>query len=293
MSARSLIGGLAFVAAALCASPDVAGAEQKLTAIKIGEPVAVDGKAGESFWAKVRPVTVQDVAAKIPVTLKAAYDNENIYILASYPDETESRQHRTLKWNAERNVYLDGPEREDVLVLKWNMSPYPSGLTLKEDQPYRADEWFWKACRTDVSGHADDKQHVYSATPGPNTIMLVSKTGQVFYLDRPGDKGEPAYDTPLYAGYQGDRAPKFVSRTPTGSRADVRAKGEWQDKTWTVEFSRRLDTGNDDDLRLQPGKTAQFGVSRYEIAGRDPEPASDTPLYGCGDVGELITLSFE
>jgi hypothetical protein len=35
-----------------------------------------------------------------------------------------------------------------------------------------------------------------------------------------------------------------------------------------------------------------FGVSRYEIAGRKPNPALQQPLYGAGDITEHLRLIF-
>ena len=36
----------------------------------------------------------------------------------------------------------------------------------------------------------------------------------------------------------------------------------------------------------------QFGVSRYEIAGRRAEKGIEEPLFGSGEVGERLTLTF-
>ena len=90
-----------------------------------------------------------------------------------------------------------------------------------------------------------------------------------------------------------DTIPMFDYQPPTGSRSDVRAKGTWKDNEWIVEFQRALQTGNNDDVQLNIKKTYLFGISRFEIAGRLPSPDIDEPLFGSGDVEQIITLSFE
>ena len=80
---------------------------------------------------------------------------------------------------------------------------------------------------------------------------------------------------------------------PSGSRADVRAKGQWQDGRWTIEFARPLQTGHSDDIAFRMDRRYRFGVSRFEIAGRKRNPALEQPDFGRGDVGELLYLVFQ
>ncbi|WP_173081092.1 ethylbenzene dehydrogenase-related protein [Fundidesulfovibrio magnetotacticus] len=243
-------------------------------------------------WAAAAALTVRDAVADIPVTLKALHDGQYVYIQTIFPDPDESRQHRTLRWDPGRRTYVDGPEREDAMVLKWSMVSHATGLTLHENAPYVADEWYWKACRSDHSGHADDKIQIYSAYPDPTAKALLSENGKLFYLTRKGDEGEEAVKALLYANYSGESVPKFAFARPSGSRADVRAKGHWREGRWTVAFARRLVTGHADDVAFSLDGAYPFGVSRFEIAGRDPEPGAEEPLFGCGDVGEILVLRF-
>lgn len=263
-----------------------------LVAERVDIPPLIDGSAVDDAWAKAQAVRVHDVVADIDITLKAVHDGERVYLLSQYPDATENRLHRQLLWNPALKSYQDGPTREDCLVLKWSMVSHETTLTLRENRPYQADIWFWKAHRTDSSGFADDKLQHYTTTRDKKAKMLISSEGNVFYLQRDGDEGTPPYQPLLHGGYVQDTMPKYALVTPSGSRADVRAKGIWQAGGWTIEFSRKLDTGHNDDVRFELSGRYPFGVSRYEISGRDPEPESETPLYGSGDVGELITLIF-
>lgn len=282
-----------FILLILSAAPCVmAQAELRaLTAARTDSPPLVD-QPDSPQWSAAAPITVRDVVANIDITLKALHDGETVYIQASFPDPTENRMHRLLKWDPAKRSYRDGPEREDVLVLKWNMSPHASGLTLHEDAPYVADVWFWKAYRSDLSGHADDKIAIYSVNPDPYAKAMLSKSGKVFYLTRKGDEGQDPAETILYPDYAGDRVAKFSLGQPGGSRGDIRAKGFWKDGRWTVTYARQLVTGHADDVALTLDGTHAFGVSRFEIAGRAPEQDAEEPLYGCGEVGEIIVLQF-
>ena len=262
-----------------------------LTAARTRSLPAVDAP-DDPAWSAAAPVTIQDAVAGIPITLRALHDGQRISIHASFPDPTESRMHRLLQWDAANRTYRDGSEREDVLVLKWNMSPHKSGLTLREDAPYTADVWFWKAYRSDHAGCADDKIAIYSVNPDPYAKALLSRSGKIFYLTRKGDEGDDPAATRLQPDYVGDRVEKFRLAQPGGSRADIRARGFWKDGRWTVIFARQLVTGHSDDVPLSLDGAHLFGVSRFEIAGRTIEPDAEEPAYGCGDVGELITLRF-
>ena len=268
---------------------------QPLVAAKVAAAPQIDGLAQEAFWQQAQAVTVHDAVADIDITLKAAHDGENVYFLVEFPDVDESRLHRALVWKEELQTYQNGPTREDSLVLKWSMSGSDADLTLKSDRPYRADLWYWKAHRTDHAGYADDKIQHYTTTRDKKSLLLLSHSGKVFYLLRKGDKGEPAYKPKLQTTYSEDLVAKYDLLTPSGSRADVRAKGHWQDGRWVVEFARQLQTGNADDLQMVTSGKYLFGVSRYEIAGRKPELASesDVPLFGSGDIGEVLQLSFQ
>ncbi len=173
------------------------------------------------------------------------------------------------------------------------MEPYPVDLTISGEKPYKADIWYWKAFRTDPMGYADDKMHIYSSQESTEAKNLFSKNGQPFYLDRAGDAGESAYQTQVQEEYMGEEIPRYGHRKPKGSRADVQAKGVWQDGTWTIEFRRKLNTGHIDDVQFDPTIHYQFGVSRHEIAGKKKNPKLEQPNYESGEIGEPLTLEFE
>lgn len=264
-----------------------------LRAVYTERAPVVDGVADDPAWSRAAAVTRRDPVARIDIELRAVHDGEHIYLLARFPDPTENRQHKTLQWDPGEGRYRTGPEREDTLVLKWNMEPFPVDLTLASDEEYLADIWFWKAHRTDPLGYADDKLQRYTHVARERATPLISRGGQAFYLSRDADAGDSCYEVVARGTYTGVRAPKYRQRQPSGSRADVRAKGEWRDGLWTVEFQRKLSTGHGDDLQMVRGGRYELGVSRYEVAGRAADPSDEASLYGSGEIGPLIELSVE
>jgi MoaA/NifB/PqqE/SkfB family radical SAM enzyme len=266
--------------------------KQVLVAQKVTQEPIIDGKATDSVWSQAQAITTHDKIADIDITLKAVYTEEKIFFLVTFPDKDESRTHRNWVWNFSKKEYEQGKDREDVFVLKWNMNPQPVDLSIYADRPYLADIWFWKACRTDPLGYADDKLQRLNPYSLEKAKELISKSGRRMYLQRLGDQGCSTYKTNIHIEYKGDVLPRYTLQPPTLSRGDIKAKGLWEAGRWTIEFARLLTTGHADDIQFEPEREYQFGVSRYEIAGRKPEVESTQPLYGCGDVSEDLSLKF-
>lgn len=266
--------------------------DQNINAVEVDRAPVIDGRADDPAWMEAPVITTSDTIAGIEISLKAVHTSDELFILATFPDDTENRDHKLLVWDEKADAYHIGLKREDVVVLKWSMEPYPVDLSLNGDQPYKADIWYWKASRTDHAGYADDKMQNYCMTQKTNAKRLISRGGRTFYLTRSGDEGEPAYRAAVYEKYLEDELPMYAFQTPQGSRADVRAKGHWQNGMWTVEFRRKLSTGNIDDVQFDPSLVYQFGISRFEIAGRTKDPEIEQPNFGAGDVTENLYLQF-
>ena len=282
----------AAAAALLVVSAGVA-AEAELRCPQVSVSPTIDGRDSDAAWSAAKALTTRDVVADIEHTLRCVHDGERVFIVASFPDEDENRDHKPLVWDAAEERYRIGPEREDTLVLKWNMEPLFTDISLSADAPYRADIWYWKSVRTDHAGYADDKYQVYSEQPGKKATRLLSKSARRFYLTRHGDGGRSAYKAETPDRFMGERLPGYAGREPLGSRADVRALGHWADGRWTIEFGRKLNTGHDDDVQFVPQRRYLFGIARFEVAGRRPDPDLQIPLFGSGEVGESLVLILE
>lgn len=266
---------------------------ESLIAVKSNKQLSVDGMEQENMWSKAKPIVVHDQIANIDITVKALYNDQDIFMLVRFPDPDENRIHKSWVWNNSQKVYEMGQDREDIFVIKWFMEFAPQGLNLFAGKPHKADIWYWKANRTDPMGYADDKIQFLQTEHERRATKITASDGTVLYLMRKGDQGDAAYNSILVVDYKGDRVPRFENLPPTGSRADIKAKGVWQDGEWTIEFKRALNTGHDDDLPLEVNKTYTLGVSRFEIAGNRINLNSEQPLYGSGDVQQEIHLSFQ
>jgi hypothetical protein len=269
-------------------------AEQVVTSYKTSQSPLVDGLETEDVWKNLEAVKTFDPIAQVEIQIKSVYDDSTIFFLVSFPDKEESRLHRSWIWNKENETYEEGPAREDVFVFKWKMDDTIQDLSVFSDETYEADIWYWKANRTDPQGFADDKiQRLFNYSM-KGAFEVTSKSGKKMYILRTGDAGTSSYKTQIYIDYEGDMVHRYILRKPESSRADVKAKGVWKDGRWTIEFARALVTGNEDDVNfLTLDKSYGFGVSRYEIAGRPPEELSDQPLFGSGDITEMLTLEFQ
>lgn len=289
---KRIILGLGMVSVVLAGLTGYVYAAQTIIARKVSQGPVIDGSGKDSIWEKAQALITQDKIAGIDMTLKAVYTDKEIFFLVTFPDPDESRKHKEWVWNKEDQMYKPGPEREDTFVFKWNMGNKHVDLSVYANQPYTTDIWFWKACRTDSAGFADDKMDLLSSFEKPKSMKIVSKSGKTMYMQRLGDAGNPAFKDTLPVEYAGDTLPNFKQQVPTLSRADIKAKGIWSNGRWTIEFARALNTGNPDDLQFVPGKSYQFGVSRHEIAGRALDATAIQPLYGSGDINEDLTLQF-
>lgn len=268
-------------------------ADQPIISRYVQQPPDVDGNEDDEAWSQAVAVNTHDSVANKAIRLKSVHTDQELFFLVQFQDPSEERQHKTLIWNHDLELYQVGPQREDSFVFKWSMEPKPLDLTLTSDQPYRADIWYWKAARTDHAGHADDKMQVYSRHRQNKAKRLLSKNGQLFYLRRMGDKGSAAYETLIHDAFIGHQTSQFKFLQPQGSRADIRAKGDWHAGLWTIEFARKLKTGQIDDLLFKRSEQYRFGVSIYEIAGRKANPKLEKPLFGSGEIGEILTLIFK
>jgi hypothetical protein len=267
---------------------------QTIVASKVVSDPVLDGSPDDAVWKSAAKYTIKDNRSGDNITLKAIYTKDKVSFLVTYPDSSANIQHKPLVWDKETMIYKPGPQREDGFAFKWNMEDTDVNLSNFSDDNYIADIWYWKAARTNPAGYADDKMHNLASITGKKAAELTSKKGKKRYLMRLSDKGKSASKKRILAEYQGDIVDQYVSQTPEGSRADVAAKGVWKDGHWTIELSRRLDTGNEDDIKFSTdsGKRYKFGVSIFGLYG-NPEDSSKPHLYGQGRISEELYLVFK
>jgi hypothetical protein len=265
--------------------------EITLVSIPVADGPVLDGQANKPMWNEAPAITTLDYSSQRPITLRSVHAKGEIFFLVTFPEEHPQQTHKTWIWDAKEDVYREGPDREDVFVFKWSMSGNEVNLRLREPEPHRADIWFWKAHRTNPSGYADDKMQAISTKAGPTARKIQSSRHTALYFERWGDEGKAPWEQKVYFEHKGDKLDQFAPRQPTGSRGDVRAKGEWSKGQWTIELARKLKTGHDDDVVFTPGAVHLFAVACYAMALDTPHPEWSRPLYRTGDAFDRLLLS--
>jgi hypothetical protein len=270
-----------------------AHAARDLKAAAVEKGPEIDGRGDDAVWKSAEALAVKDGRSGDTVTLKALRRGDTVYFLVQFPDAAEDRLHKPWVWDKEMEVYKLGPQREDGFTFKWNMEERDVDLSNFSDDVYHADVWYWKANRTDPAGYADDKHHILTSEPAAKAKELKTGSGKSRYLQRLGDAGTSAQKKRLLTDYEGDVQDQYESRKPDGSRADVLTRGVWKKGTWTIEFARKFDTGQDDDVRFDAaaGKKYPFGVSIFGLYGEE-EDDSKAHLYGQGRISEKLYLVF-
>ncbi len=150
--------------------PSVSAQNTILTAHKLEGVIELDGHAIEEDWkgADEFAITVQDGSiGKVKISLKALFDNEYIYILASWPDPSQSTGKDKWTFNGDRWT-LSGDE--DRIAFIWNIADSIHGFNIggcamlcHGDRMHTnakgelGDMWQWKASTTNPVGYADDE----------------------------------------------------------------------------------------------------------------------------------------
>jgi PAS domain S-box-containing protein len=150
--------------------PEIGAQETILTAKQTSEIIELDGHPIEAEWEEANELkmTIQDGSiGKIELTLKALYDLEYIYMLASWPDETKSDEYDL--WTYSNNNWT-ASGNEDRIAFAWNIDDSIAGFNIAGcamlchgDRMHtnapgeRADIWEWRAANSDPQGFADDR----------------------------------------------------------------------------------------------------------------------------------------
>lgn len=181
---------------------------------------------------KLEPNPRPGVAPAVKVSMQAAHDGDSLYLRFSWKHPAEAGGEKMDPKNPVKLAYM--LEATDQVELA-----QAGGC--------------WGACHADartMPGAADDKTKYVKAG---------SLADGVFYDLNQWRSGENK-------GYDGHVADKRVME---GGQALVAAQGQREGDTWTVQFTRKM-AGEAGDVRLEPGKTYNFGVAIHtdHTAGR-------------------------
>ena len=241
--------------------------------------VETNKKNAQGKYAKKWTETKKNAVTQ--VSIKAVKAGDEVFFLTTWQDSSEDAQHKPWKWQGDQKSgeYVAGKEREDRIALMFPISGAFSPNKLS-GKPMSTDVWHWKAARTNGIGIAHDKSHIVSLeTPKGKSASHYTADGQKVYVSRPGDGPSPYSSNNIDPFvFQGEQVPKYLPKRPDDANAaDVAAKGQWQDGQWTVEFSRKLDTGHhDSDTVFKVSADTQLAVAVFDHAGDHHHVVSDT-----------------
>ncbi len=229
------------------------------TSIFTVSPPGIDGQV-DDVWANAQPLTVTIREAlgsgdPMQVVLRALHTNDSLYVLAEWPDSTRSDMRDPYIWNDEKKEYERPTTPDDQFALEFPLEGDLLISMLPTEGGYTADVWHWKAGRSNLGGWVDDKRHIISQRRLEGAKQYAMGGHNTVYVARPMDEGQPSYTTkPKPAAYAGDVVPSYEPQEPSGSLADVRGKGVHDGTGWTLEMTRKFDTGNSDDAVIDPAK---------------------------------------
>ncbi len=218
-------------------------------------------------WAKSKYTTVPEVK------LKVVYTDDSIYFLATWMDDSKDDQHKPWKWEGDKETgeYIAGKEREDRLSFMFPIKG-DFAANMLSDGERTVDVWQWKAARTNSAGIIHDKSHNYSKTaPKGKFSTHYTASGNETYIARVSDGGKSPYKSNKIDPfeYQGDFVLQYNPYVPDApDAADVKAKGVWENGSWTVETGRKLNTGHEEtDSVFDPAKGTEMSIAVFNNVG--------------------------
>jgi hypothetical protein len=164
----------------------------------------------------------------------------------------------------------------------------------------KGDLWHWKAARSAPYNYADDTWLTVAgektgrkndAGQGGDEENKTEDKSKPMYMQDPAKPAsapgfllfEEAVKIADYSSFKaGDIVPYRMPKKPGGSRGDIKALSRYADGEWTVMLTRKLDTGNDDDIVFNPKAKYSFAVAVFDDSG-------DEHSYD----SEALSLEFE
>ncbi len=240
---------------------------------KKGTPV-IDGQAGDAAWGQASEINlslpVQTAGGPSMATVKAAYDENNIYFLVKWQDPTgtESIHKNMLTYNAADKTWdKSGNEDRVYFLFNINATDFDTGCAvychvgnpdwdvthdsrMGTNNPGESiDVWHWKAHRTNPTNHAEDK-HWVDLTEADE----ITYEGEQVLKTRLADAGDGFASGNSEAGL-----PKFMHQNDPGANADFLFAGDSN----TVPFNPNANWSDGDTV---PGYILTEGTgSRADV----------------------------
>jgi len=254
---------------------------------------------------------------KANVITQAVYTDNEICFLFKWKDATQSVTKGAWQFDGEKWTHLKGDEDRIALLFEINRINNfatkgcavtchgPAGAPAKDFKfataaaAEKGDLWHWKAARSEPYKYADDGWlTVAEEKTGRKDDMggggdvrneTADKSKPRFMQDpskKPSVPGvllvEESVEITDYSKFKANDVITYrLPKKPSGSRADIKSESRYADGGWTLMLSRKLETGNDDDVAFNSKKKYSFAMALFD-------DSSDADSYD----SEAVTLEF-
>lgn len=236
---------------------------------------------GESGWhdVMVRPAIEKDDknrTGQTMVRMKVGLAGDRFYLAARWADASADQEYKPWIWRGNR--YQRGKQNDDMFAVRFHLAGDYDKCMIT-DRSYQVDTWLWSAGRSNPAGYADDLRQVISTELQENAAEYTGSDGNKIYIRKLRDEGVAPFrnrsiDRKQFAGKM--QPSVEVVEEPSGSVADVMARGEWRDGYWNLEMSRKLDTGHDDDVVFAPGSSRIGAIGVFNKTSHEHKSVSGT-----------------
>jgi hypothetical protein len=233
----------------------------------------VDGSGDDRAWKDAITTTFPVKGFKGDIAVSALEGAGQLFLRFIWSDRNPAKDHRRWYWDADGKRYRRSKELDDGLAVRWLMEGKATP-DLRSGDAGVFDAWIWRSGREGLGSYASDARVLVSDSPIQLARYFTTAEGKGIWLKQEYDKGRLPFEVVIPPAFTEEKVNSFTSQSPMGSASDVQARGQWKDGVWTLEYSRKLDTGNQDDMVFSKGRSVSFVVSILERKELDAAPYS-------------------
>lgn len=231
---------------------------------------AIDGNLSDwgGSWQTVHVKPAKDGDKKnstgeLDLEIQVGVAGDEVFLAARWPDGKADLEYKPWTWKKKK--YKRGKNRDDMFAVRFDMGG-DFNTCMVEDADYDVDVWLWSAGRSNQKGYASDMWHKITLKVMERAAEYETPSGATVYIKKSADAGMAGFENtkPKRKKFVGEEIPGVkLTEGPTGSIADVAAKGVWKDGFWHLELKRKLDTGHGDDVVLAAGMTIKGQIAIF------------------------------